>query len=79
MILIVAYMNYHGLKNYQQANQFMYGAPAGPYGMMMMPPPMYHQQQLEELSPSQLLMGFLDFYGNQFNPGTMGINVIDDG
>ena len=39
-----------------------------------------HNPYLEEMSsPSRLLMAFLDFYGNQFNPGNMGISVVDDG
>lgn len=41
----------------------------------------YHanQQAIDELSPSRLLMGFLDFYANFFNPANMGISVVDDG
>lgn len=52
MILLVAYMNYYGLKN---------GVSDG------------------DMSPSRLLLGFLDFYGNYFNPGSMGISVYEDG
>ena len=48
-ILIVAYMNYYGLRG------------------------------STDVTPSRLLMGFLDFYGNYFNPGSMGISVYDDG
>lgn len=32
-----------------------------------------------ELSPSRLLMGFLDFYGHYFNPSALGISVYDEG
>lgn len=49
VILIVAYMNYYGLRGNT------------------------------ELTPSRLLMGFLDFYGNYFNPGSMGISIYEDG
>jgi DNA polymerase sigma len=52
VILLVAYMNYYGLKN---------GVSDG------------------DMSPSRLLLGFLDFYGNYFNPGSMGISVYEDG
>jgi len=31
------------------------------------------------LTPSRLLMGFLDFYGNYFDPNSFGINVFNDG
>jgi hypothetical protein len=31
------------------------------------------------LSPSRLLMGFLDFYGNYFNTSTWGVNVFNEG
>jgi hypothetical protein len=31
------------------------------------------------LSPSRLLMGFLDFYGNFFNASSWGISVYDEG
>jgi len=30
------------------------------------------------LSSSRLLMGFLDFYGNYFNPSSWGINVNNE-
>ena len=33
----------------------------------------------EGISPSRLLMGFLDFYGNYFNPNSLGISVYNDG
>jgi hypothetical protein len=46
VILLVAYMNYFGLKT----NQYY------PYMMM--------NHYVEETTPSRLLMGFLDFYGN---------------
>jgi len=40
----------------------------------------YHKrEQVETLSPSQVLMGFLDFYGNYFNPSQWGINVVGNG
>lgn len=31
------------------------------------------------LTPSRLLMGFLDFYSNYFDPKSLGINVYNDG
>lgn len=31
------------------------------------------------LSPSRLLMGFLDFYGNFFNASTWGVNIYNEG
>ncbi len=31
------------------------------------------------LTPSRLLMGLLDFYGNYFDPSSWGINVYNDG
>lgn len=31
------------------------------------------------LTPSRLLMGFLDFYSNYFDPNSLGINVYNDG
>lgn len=36
-------------------------------------------RQRKDLTPSKLLMGFLDFYGNRFNPGMCGISVYQDG
>jgi hypothetical protein len=39
----------------------------------------YGLKGLNDLSPSRLLMGFLDFYAHYFNPGSMGISVYDDG
>jgi DNA polymerase sigma len=30
-------------------------------------------------SPSRLLLGFLDFYGNRFNPNVLGISVYNEG
>jgi DNA polymerase sigma len=38
----------------------------------------YKLQQSPYLTPSRLLMGFLDFYGNSFQPRTFGINTIND-
>jgi len=49
VILLVAYMNYFGLKGNHS------------------------------LTPSRLLMGFLDFYGNYFNASSWGISVHDEG
>jgi DNA polymerase sigma len=31
------------------------------------------------MTPSRLLMGFLDYYGNYFNPSSLGISVINEG
>jgi hypothetical protein len=31
------------------------------------------------LSPSRLLMGYLDYYGNYFNPSSFGISTYNDG
>lgn len=31
------------------------------------------------LTPSRLLMGFLDYYGNYFNPKFMGVSVYNNG
>ena len=49
VLLLVAYMNYFGLR-YKQG-----------------------------LSPSRLLMGYLDYYGNYFNPSNYGISTYNDG
>lgn len=54
VILIVAYMNYFGMK-----------------GIM--------NPEMTDMTPSRLLMGFLDFYGNCFNPSIMNISVFEDG
>ena len=31
------------------------------------------------LTPSRLLIGFLDFYGNYFAPNSLGISVVNEG
>lgn len=31
------------------------------------------------ITSSRLLMGFLDYYGNYFNPNSLGISVINEG
>jgi DNA polymerase sigma len=54
VLLIVAYMNYFGMKG-------------------------VNNPDMAEMSPSKLLMGFLEFYGNHFNPAIMSISVYDEG
>jgi hypothetical protein len=61
VILLVAYMNYFGLKQSQYTYHYM------------------ANQYVEDMTPARLLLGFLDFYGNQFNPATTGISVVDEG
>lgn len=38
----------------------------------------YRLFQSPNLTTSRLLMGFLDFYSNYFNPKLYGINTIND-
>ena len=35
-------------------------------------------QQSPHITPSRLLMGFLDFYSNCFDPQKFGINILND-
>lgn len=39
----------------------------------------YGMRGNHDLTPSRLLMGFLEFYGTYFSPNSMGISVSDEG
>jgi DNA polymerase sigma len=70
-ILIVAFMNYFGLANGMNGG-YLFANNIGPYG------PLYGFA-VEEMTPSRLLMAFLDFYVSQFNPAISGISVVGNG
>lgn len=71
VILIVAFMNYFGLGNSMNGG-YLFTNNMGPYAP-------FYGFGVEEMTPSRLLMAFLDFYVNQFNPAISGISVIGNG
>ncbi len=71
MILIVAFMNYFGLGNSMHGG-YLFTNNMGPYAQL-------YGFGVEEITPSRLLMAFLDFYVNQFNPAISGISVVGNG
>ena len=65
VILIVAFMNFYGLRD----------GLGGAY--------LNRQENIyitqEEMTPAKLLMCFLDFYSNFFNPNLFGISIFGNG
>jgi hypothetical protein len=71
VILVVAFMNYFGLGN-GMGGGYLFTHNMGPYT------PLYGFG-VEEMTPARLLMAFLDFYVNQFNPSLSGISIVGNG
>jgi hypothetical protein len=75
VILIIAYMNYYGMRSPPPGYHPSAGLHSYYYGGGFTNP----TGGDDFMTPARLLMGFLDFYSNYFNPGTMGISVVNNG